>query len=213
MLTDSMRNLFLILLLALPASAVTVDRIAAVVDQEVVTVSEVSQMAEVRFFSRLVGQDEDDYRRAILDALIAQALRLRDVERFGAAEITADQIEARFQEIQRRFASPAELEAALLRAELTLDELRALVRRQLQVEAFIQERFAPLIFVTNEDIETYFRGPWAEQRRERGLPPASLPEAREEIRSLLRGSQLTDKIEKWTARLRLRANVDVYAWR
>lgn len=213
MLTDSMRNLFLILLLALPASAVTVDRIAAVVDQEVVTVSEVSQMAEVKFFSRLVGQDEDDYRRAILDALIAQALRLRDVERFGAAEITADQIEARLQEIQRRFASPAELEAALLRAELTLDELRALVRRQLQVDAYIQERFAPLIFVTNEDIETYFRGPWAEQRRERGLPPASLPEAREEIRSLLRGSQLTDKIEKWTSRLRLRANVDVYAWR
>jgi len=208
-----MRNLFLILLLALPASAVTVDRIAAVVDQEVVTVSEVSQMAEVKFFSRLVGQDEDDYRRAILDALIAQALRLRDVERFGAAEITADQIEARLQEIQRRFASPAELEAALLRAELTLDELRALVRRQLQVDAYIQERFAPLIFVTNEDIETYFRGPWAEQRRERGLPPASLPEAREEIRSLLRGSQLTDKIEKWTSRLRLRANVDVYAWR
>lgn len=213
MLTDSTRKLFLILLMALPASAVTVDRIAAVVDQEVVTVSEVSQIAEMRFFPRIAGQGEDEYRRAVLDALIAQALRLRDVERFGAADITVDQIEARLQEIQRRFASPAEFEAALARAELTLDELRALVRRQLQVDAYIQERFAPLVFVTNEDIEKYFSGPWAEQRRQRGLPPSSLTEAREEIRSLLRGTRLTEEIERWTSRLRLRANVDVYAWR
>ena len=213
MLTDSMRNLFLILICALPAAGVTVDRIAAVVDQEVVTVSEVAQMAEMRFFLRTPGQDDDDYRRAILDALIAQALRLRDVERFGAAEITPDQIESRLQEIQRRFASPAELEAALVRAELSSDELRALVRRQLQVDAYIQERFAPLVFVTNDDIEAYFRGPWAEQRRERGLPAGTLAEAREEIRSLLRGSRLIEAIDRWTSRLRLRANVDVYAWR
>ena len=209
-----MRKLFLITILAtLPASAVTVDRIAAVIDQQVITVSEVSQMVEIRFFPRVAGQSEDDHRRAILDRLIAQALRLRDVERFGAADVSADQIEARVQEIQGRFASPAEFEAALARTELTLDELRALIRRQLQVDAYIQERFAPLVFVANEDIETYYRGPWTEQRRERGLPVGSLADARDEIRTLLRANRLNEEIERWTSRLRLRANVDVYAWR
>lgn len=200
------------MLVAVSASAVTIDRIAAVIDRQVLTVSEINQMVETRFFSRGQGSD-DDYRRDILDRLIAQALRFRDVERFGAQDMPADSIEARVLEIQRRFSSEAEFTAALTRAELTLDELRALVKRQLQVEAYIQERFAPLIFVSSEEIETYYAGPWTTQRRQRGLPITPLNEVREEVRTLLRSSRLQEEIEKWTAQLRARANVDVYAWR
>ncbi|HEX9160443.1 MAG TPA: hypothetical protein VF980_01950 [Thermoanaerobaculia bacterium] len=208
-----MRKLFLLLLFTPPVSAVTVDRVAAVIDRQVVTVSEVSQMVETRFFPRTAGQSEDDYRRAVLDNLIAQALRFRDVERFGAQDIPKDSIEARLQEIEKRFASPADFTAALQRAELTLDEFRALVKRQLQVEAYIQERFAPLVFIPNEDIDAYYRGTWSQQRRQRGLPIPPLADVREEIRTLLRADRLQKEIEQWTSQLRSRANVDVYAWR
>ena len=209
-----MKRLSLIaLLLAIPAQAVTVDRIAAVIDQQVLTVSEVNQMAETRFFPRVAGRSDDDYRHDILDALIAQALRYRDLERFGAQDIPKDSVEARLIEIQRRFASPADFEAALRRAELTPDEFRALIKRQLQVEAYIQERFAPLIFVANEDIASYYNGTWRQQRVERGLPIPPLNDLREEIRTLIRSRQLDQQIETWTKQLRARANVDVYAWR
>lgn len=208
----AMRKLIFLLLLALPLSAVTVDRIAAVIDRQVLTVSEISQMVEIRFFPRAAKTD-DEARREVLDALVAQALRYRDVERFGADDIPRDTIEARIEEIKGRFASEAELTAALARAELTLDELRALTKRQLQVEAYIQERFAPLVFVSSEDIEDYYRGPWTAQRRERGLAVPPLEEVRDEIRQAIRASRLQDEIDKWTAQLRARANVDVYAWR
>src|SRR5438128_4918416 len=89
-----------------------VDRIAALVDQQVITVSEVSQMAEIRFFPRKAGQSDDDYRHDILESLIAQALRFRDVERFGAEDIPKDSIEARFLEIQQRFPTAADFLAA-----------------------------------------------------------------------------------------------------
>jgi hypothetical protein len=206
------RLLLLALLAALPASAVTVDRIAAVVDRQVLTVSEVSQMVDLRFFTR-TSTSEDDYRHDVLDALIAQALRYRDTERFGAQDIAADTIEARLVEIQHRFATIDEFNATLARTELTLDEVRALVKRQLQVEAYIQERFAPLVFVTNEDIEAYYRGPWSEQRRARGLAIPSFNDVREEVRTAVRASRLQVEIDRWTAQLRERANVDVYAWR
>jgi len=193
--------------------AVTVDRIAAVIDRQVLTVSEVNQMAELRFFPRVAGRNDDDYRHDILEALIAQALRFRDVERFGAQDIPKDSIESRLVEIQHRFASPADLDAALARAELSPDELRALIKRQLQVEAYIQERFAPMVFVANEDIADYYNGPWRQQRAERGLPVPPLNDVREEIRTLIRSRQLDQQIETWTTQLRARANVDVYAWR
>ncbi|MGZ8867785.1 MAG: hypothetical protein ACXW2P_05535 [Thermoanaerobaculia bacterium] len=197
-----MRKLFLtaILVAILPISATTVDRIAAVIDEQVLTVTEVGQMAETRFFARPAGQSDDEYRRDILEALIAQSLRLRDVERFGAPDISAESIDARLQEIQGRFPSVPDFDAALVRAELNLDELKALIKRQLQVEEYIQERFAPLVFVSNEEIEAY--------RRE-NRPNAPL----EEVRTVLRGERLKQEIERWTNRLRLRANVDVYAWR
>lgn len=209
-----MRKLFLpaLFLSAAAALAVTIDRVAATVDRQVLTVSEVTQMVELRFFLPKAA-DADSQRRDVLEGLIAQALRFRDVERFGAQDIPRDSIEARLQEIQKRFQSDADFNTALARTELTLDEVRALIKRQLQVEAYIQERFAPLIFVSSEEIENYYRGPWSQQRRERGLTIPDLSEVREEIRALLRASRLQEEIEKWTAQLRARANVDIYAWR
>jgi hypothetical protein len=204
--------LLVILSLALQASAVTVDRIAAIIDRQVLTVSEITQMVEIRFFAR-ASQSEDDHRRNVLDGLIAQTLRYRDVERFGAQDISRDSIEARLLEVQRRFASEAEFQAAAARAELTLDEIRTLVKRQLQVEAYIQERFAPLVFISTEDVEEYYRGPWSQQRRERGLSIPPLESVRDEIRTAVRASRLEQEIDKWTTQLRARANVDVYAWR
>jgi peptidyl-prolyl cis-trans isomerase SurA len=211
------RQLALVVALALPLSGTMsgaiVDRIAAVIDRQVITLSEVNQMVAIRFFPRTPKQSDDDYRRAVLEGLIAQALRYRDVERFGAMDIPKDSIEARVTEISRRFASPAELDAALAKVELTPDELRALVKRQLQVEAYIQERFSPLVFIPNEEIEAYYKGPWSEQRRTRGLPVPPLEQVRDEIRALLKSDRLQTEIDKWTAQLRARANVDIYAWR
>lgn len=204
--------LLLLLLLASNLRAVTVDRIAAVIDRQVLTVSEISQMVAIRFFPR-AAEGEDEHRREVLDALIAQALRYRDVERFGAQDIPRDTIEARLLEIERRFASRAEFEAALAAAELSADELQALVKRQLQVEAYIQERFAPLVFVSADDIEEYYAGPWSQQRRERGLPVPPLAQVREEVRDAVRSSLLTQQIERWTTQLRAQASVDVFAWR
>lgn len=204
--------LLLVLLSALRASAVTVDRIAATVDRQVLTVSEITQMVGIRFFPR-TAQNDDDHRRNVLDALIAQALRYRDVERFGAQDIPRDTIEARLLEIQGRFPSEAEFLAAVAQAELSLDEVRALVKRQLQVEAYIQERFAPLVFISNEDIESYYRGAWTAQRRERGLSVPPLSAVSDEVRTAARASRLQEEIGKWTAQLRARADVDVFAWR
>ena len=198
-------------LLLLPA--VTIDRVAAVIDRQVLTVSEVTQMAEIRFFPRSTGQSDDDHRRFILDSLIAQALRFRDVERFGAEDVSKDSIEARLLQIQRRFGSPGEFTVALQHAELTVDEVRALIKRQLQVESYIQERFAPMIFVSSDEIDAYYRGTWSQQRTARGLPIPPLSDVQEEIRTLLKATRLQQEIDRWTTQLRSRANVDIYAWR
>jgi hypothetical protein len=206
----------LVLLFLLPLSALhaaVVDRIAAVVQSDVITVSEVDQMVALRILPRVPGRSDDDFRRDVLDELVSQALRYRDVERFGSEEIPRDTIDARTAQIMKRFPNEADFTAALVSAQLTLEEFRVIVKRQLQVEAYIQERFSPMIFIPNEDIETFYKGPWSAQRRERGLPVPPLEDVREEIRTLLKSTQLQQEIDKWTAQLRARANVDVFSVR
>ena len=213
-MSTPLRTVFSLLISLLAASAahgVTIDRIAAVIDRQVLTVSEIGQMVEIRFFPRL-AEAEDQHRRNVLDALIAQALRFRDVERFGAQDIPADTIEARLLEIRGRFESEEAFLAAAAGAELTLEEIRALVKRQLQVEAYVQERFAPLVVVGNEEIAAYYSGPWSAQRRARGLPVPPLARVEAEVRAATRASRVQEEIDRWTAQLRARANVDVYAW-
>ena len=207
--------LFVILLAARcsPLAAATIDRIAALVDRQVLTVSEITQMEDIRFFPRSTGQSEDEYRRAILDDLIAQALRYRDVERFGAADVSKDAIEARLLQIQKSFASVDEFNATLQKAELSLDEVRALIKREMQVENYIQERFAPMIAVSSDEIENYYKGAFTQQRRQRGLAVPALADVQEEIRTTLKASRLQQEVDKWTTELRSRANVDVYTWR
>lgn len=208
----------LLLLLAAQAAfgqapATLVDRIAALVDRQVITLSEINQMAEIRFFPRKAGQNDDDYRHEILESLIAQALRYRDVERFGAEDISKDTIESRLRQIEGRFASPAEFATAVQSAQLTLDEVRALIKRQLQVESYIQERFLPTIFVSSEEIDAYYRGPWSQERRARGLPIPPLASVQDDIRNLVRSNRLQQEVERWTTQLRSQANVDIYTWR
>jgi len=201
------------LLGGVPLFAETLDRIAAIVEKEVITLSELNQVVALRFFARKAGEDEESYRKRVLDAMIAQALRFRDVERFGAQDVSKDAIEARVKEITARFPTPEAFDRALVEKELTLDEVRALIKRQLQVEAYIDERFSPLIFVSLEEIEKYYASSWAPQRRARGLAVPAIGEVRDEIRDLLRAERLETEIGKWTAQLRERANVDIYTYR
>lgn len=194
------------------AGAVVIDRIAAVVEQDVITLSEIDQLVLLRFIDRSTGESEDSYRRRVLETMIAQALRFKDVQRFGGMDVSRDAVEARLVQIQQRFPSPQAFEQALQETEMTLDEVRAQITRQLQLEAYIEERFSPLIFISNDEIETYYRDLWLTQRQSRGLAPLPLSEVREEIRTLLRAERLDDEIRKWTEELRSRVNVDIYAW-
>jgi parvulin-like peptidyl-prolyl isomerase len=209
----SIAVLALIIAAAAATAQKTIDRVAAVVDRQVITLSEIDQMVAIRFFPRRTSASDDDYRHDVLEALIAQTLRLRDVQRFGAQDVPKDSIEARLQEMEKRFASEAEYMTALRSAELSLDDVRALVKRQLQVESYVQERLAPLILVSNEEIQSYYNTTWSQQRRERGLPIPPLPEVREEIRTLLKSTRLQSDIDQWTEQLRAHVNVDVYTWR
>jgi hypothetical protein len=193
-----------------PAEGQIIDRIAAIVEDEAVTTSEISQFRIVRIFQQRPDESDAAYDRRILDSMIAQMLRYRDVIRFGGVDVSSSEIENRVRRIAERFPSEEAFREALEFAEVSIERLHSIIRRQIQVEAYIEERFSPMIFVSLEEIERYYRDVWVVERLDRDLPLLPLSAVREEIRTRLKREQLEEEIDRWTQELRDRANVDIY---
>jgi hypothetical protein len=194
------------------ASAEIIDRIAAIVEGQVLTTSEIERLAATNLVPPDAAESAESYRRRLLGTAIDFVLQRRDAERFGLREVLPEDIEAGID----RMAEPGETREQLLerlgRIGWTEQTLRDLVRERLQVDAYIEERFAPLIFVSLEEIESYYRTAWSQKKRDEGEAVPPLAEVREQLRESLRAERLALEVRRWTEQLRNRANVDVFAY-
>jgi hypothetical protein len=120
-------------------SAEIIDRILAVVDGEVITLSDVS--AALRFGFVLPPAGADPIRVA-LDRLIERQLMLREVERYGPAEPSPAAIDQAVAEIRDRFGGVSQLGAALAQSGMAEDLLRRRIRDDLRIRAYLDQRFA-----------------------------------------------------------------------
>jgi hypothetical protein len=187
-----------------------VDRVIAVVDEDPILQSEVSQVVELRMVERLEGESDRDLRRRILDQLIEQRLRFHEIDSFGFVELPTDEVEKGFEEIRARFASGAAFENRLERLGLEADSLRQLVARQFMVLTYVEERLGPRVFVDLDDIRAYYEGTFVPEMRRRGADPPPLQNVREAIRAVLKEERLNEEIDRWTEELRRQADVEDY---
>ena len=194
------------------ARAEIIDRIAAVVEGQVLTTSSIERMASANLIPTKEGETAEAYRRRILGETIEFMLQRRDAERFGLKDVRPEDIDARIERLVPAGESREQFIARLAGVGMNAEDLRSLIQQRLQIEAYIEERFAPLIFVSLEEIEVYYQGTWSQQKRDRGEPVPPLAAVREQLRELLRAERLAAEVRLWTDQLRLRANVDIYAY-
>jgi len=194
------------------ARAEIIDRIAAVVEGQVVTTGDVERLIRADLVPRRAGEEDTDYRRRVLDTAINFLLRRRDAERFGLKDVRPADIDARIDQLALADGSREQMFERLSAAGMDETNLRQIIQQRLQIEAYIEERFAPLIFISLDEIERYYRETWSQQRAAAGQPVPPLAEVREQLRELLRAAGLEQEVQRWTDRLRSRANVDVFAY-
>jgi len=194
------------------ATAEIIDRIAAVVEGQVITTGDVERLIRANLMPRREEESDADYRRRVLNTAIDFLLERRDAERFGLKDVHPADVDARIDRLARADGSREQMFARLTAAGMDETNLRQIIRQRLQIEAYIEERFAPLIFISLDEIERYYRETWSKQRQDEGQPVPPLAEVREQLRELLRAEGLEQEVHRWTERLRSRANVDVYAY-
>jgi len=121
------------------ARAEILDRVLAVVAGRLIMLSDVTAARDLRL---VPIEPAADPVRDVLMKLIDRELVLVEVDRYAPPEPTADAVDGEMQRIRGRFASPAELDAALARSGLDIQDLRETLRRDLRMRAYLDQRFA-----------------------------------------------------------------------
>ncbi|HEX9736094.1 MAG TPA: hypothetical protein VGG06_29380 [Thermoanaerobaculia bacterium] len=203
------RSLLLALTLAAAAAAgeELVDRVVAVVDDDPIFHSDVERLIALGLVEAAPGEDPRALRRRVLDDLIDERLRLREVERFEAAQVSLADVDRQVALIRERYGGEDRLAAELRRLGLDEEGLRHLLTRQLRVLAYVDARISPRVFVDLDDVRAYYETELTAEMARQGLPLPPLAEVREAIRRLLRERRLNEEIEAWTEELRLAADV------
>jgi len=193
--------------------AVVLDRIAAVVGDDLILESELRKLAGVGYLPREAGESDAAYRDRVLEARVVEVLRERQLRKTGGIEPKREEVEARVAALETRVVAERgeTLDAILARAGATRDELAAFVKHGMALESFVKERLSPGIKTTEAELRAYYDGPFREEARAKGL--ASLPpyeDVSEQIRELVRERKLNAEVERWTEQLRAETRVLIY---
>ena len=133
----------LVLVLALGAGSAradeVIDRVFAVAAGDLIMQSDVRAARELGLVSPGKAADPDG---AILAQLIDRALILDEVERYAPPEPSVDALDRSFAEVRARFASAEAFATALGRAGFDEKQLRAILRQNLRIKTYLDQRFS-----------------------------------------------------------------------
>ena len=190
-----------LVLAATMASAEIIDRILAVVEGQLITLSDVRAVVRLGLETAPPGGDPI---AQVLDKLIDRQLTLVEVERYAPPEPPADRVEARVQEIRGRFPDALAFETTLHQIGMSLDDVRRYIRDTLRIDAYLEQRFASTIQASDDEVAAYYRLNQARFTRGGTLMPYEA--ARAEARAQLIAERRAALIRDWLTGLRRRTN-------
>jgi hypothetical protein len=183
-------------------SAEVIDRVLAVVDGVVITLSDVAAASALG----LVPEDNSDDRTgAVLARLISRQLILGEVDRYAPSEPSNESIEQELQSIRSRFASTDAYNVALTRLGRDDKRLRQTARDSLRIRAYLEQRFA-VPPPGDEELRRYYREHSQEFTKDGQTVP--FENARAQIEKTLVTARRQMLVDDWVNGLRRRADIN-----
>lgn len=190
--------------------AVIVDRIAVIVGNQVIKRSDIDRdLRLTAFLNQEQPNFSPDAKRKSAERLIDQAVIRQQIASGGYSRPTDSDVDALLKQLrQDRFGgSEQKLRSALTARGITEDQLRAYLLWQLTVLRFIDQRFRPGVFVSDEEVRAYYDQHLAELKRQ--YPQNnSFEELAPKIRASLEGERINQNFAQWLDQARKRTRIE-----
>ena len=178
-----------------------IDRVLAVVSGAVIMQSDVLAAFEL---GMVAPGTTDDPMAAVLVQLIDRQLMLAEVDRYVPPEPTTEAIDRAAQQVRARFATASEYESALARSGMGVERLRRLLRDELRIRAYLDERFV-VPPPGDDELGQYYREHLGTFTRGGQIVPFDA--ARAEITTAVVTSRRSALVSDWVRGLRRRADI------
>lgn len=183
-----------------------IDRIMAVVNDEVITLTDIRIIDRFGLFQNLGQVEEADRQKVILDRLIDQKLVIQLTrERIGIAE---EELEALLTDIIQTI-DPGLAEKALLQFGLDWDDLKSYLREKLLYQKILSQRFDQGVIVRIDEIERYYEQVYIPSQRKKNSEPLPMIEVLDQIESALRRKKVEGQIREWVDNLKREADIQI----
>lgn len=193
--------LALILMAAAAASAEVIDRVMAIVDGHLITLSDVRRAMTLHLVDR---DGAPAGEAATLERLIDRVLILQEVERYAPPEPERAALDTQVSDVERGLGN-GNLVSTLSAVDASEAWLRQWIRDDLRMRAYIEQRFAGAAEPTDEELENYFRQhPDEFTRNGQEMNEAS---ARQLARTRVMATRRQVLVDDWLTGLRRRATI------
>ena len=129
-----------VLILSAVVSAETIDRVLAVVAGQLITLSDLNAMRDLDIIT--AAPNSSDPTADVLAKLIDRELMLAEVERYAPPEPDPADIDREVAAVRAHFPSPKAFDDVLARAGFDVGHVREIVRQNLRLKAYLDQRFA-----------------------------------------------------------------------
>jgi hypothetical protein len=177
------------------------DRLLAIVNGEVVTLSDVRAARQLKLISGAEGMTDEQ----LLDALIERRLMVAEVAKYTAAEPPAADIDARRKSWEGSLPRGTNAAAALASAGMRSAALTAWFRDDLRLAAYLDQRFTAAAQPTRQQAVEYFQT-HAADFEVNGVTP-KFESVEPEVRRRVAAERRATRINDWVASLKQRAEI------
>lgn len=202
----SLQIIFIILLNITFSEAKVVERIAAVVNNRIITQSALNAAIELRKADIQIEEDisdEDIIREKVLRELIDRALIINEAEKFGMAKIPDAEITEALEEIKKIYSTEVEFEKALSRWGMSVEDLKLYIKEQIIALKFIDQRIRFFVKVSDEEINKFYN------ENKSTYENKSIEDVKSEIEVFLAEEEVTRQIEEYIKKLKAKAEIRV----
>jgi uncharacterized protein YjiS (DUF1127 family) len=199
---------FALCLCSTPVCGETVDRVVAEVDDQIITLTDLNWFIRWRGFQvPEAGQERESFLIEVLNQLINQRLVVKESAKTPFAAAAKAEVDDFFNRYLEQFPTQQDFQSRLSDLGMSESDIRAIIRRQIAVNKFIQYRFEPFVIVLPDDIQEYYQDEFVPELNNDGQPVPPLSLVQETIRQILSVRRTTDRLENWLQSARSRAQI------
>ncbi|MCX6558040.1 MAG: hypothetical protein NTW95_11555 [Candidatus Aminicenantes bacterium] len=203
MIVKALFSLFVLL----QPGPILIDKIAAVVNDEIITIHDIERaIALYPVLSQKNETEENIYFRVLSDLINYKVISLEFSDEFNLSEEDFEQVQT---PILKKAGSMEKLLAVLNGFTMNWNDFQNFIREKVLYEKVLREKFQMEITIPFSEIENFYNNDYVPSQQRLGLVPQSLVEMAPVIEKYLRQLKTEEQLSAWLSDLRANDKIEI----